>query len=79
MMTREVKRERMTTETEGSPIGFKDLPNEVNEALTLLWNYADDGCFSSRTKQECDDEGYECIADSAYYITFVISHRKENK
>jgi len=69
----------VTRETEGSAVGFMNLPDEVNKALTLLWNYADDGCFSSRTKQECDDEGYKCIAESAYYITFVISHRKEKR
>lgn len=51
---------------------MRDLPEEINEAITTLWNYSDDACISGRTKAECGKEGYECKGETAYYITFVI-------
>ena len=50
---------------------FINLPDDIQGALNLLWDYADDACASMRTKAECEEEGYDCEADSGYYITFV--------
>lgn len=54
---------------------YKDLPDDINAALDLLWDYADDACASGRTKEECCEVGYDCDAENAHYITFVISRR----
>lgn len=56
---------------------FKDLPKEVNEALEVLWQYSDDACASGRTKQEAEEEGYECSTGTCHYITFVLPRRSD--
>ena len=56
---------------------FINLPDDIQGALNLLWDYADDACASMRTKAECEEEGYDCDAEHGYYITFVISRTIE--
>ena len=56
---------------------FTNLPPEIQTALNLLWDYSDDACAGMRSKAECEEEGYDCEADSGYYITFVISRTIE--
>jgi hypothetical protein len=54
---------------------IKSLPKNIQQALTLLWEYSDDACLSGRTKAELEEEGYECNSDSAHYMTFVIGDK----
>jgi hypothetical protein len=55
---------------------IKGLPDEINAAINLLWEYADDACLSGRTKKECINEGYDCKSKSgAHMLTFSISRR----
>lgn len=54
---------------------IKNLPKEINDAIELLWEYADDACLSGRTKEECEEEGYDCAAETAHMLTFVISRK----
>lgn len=50
----------------------KDLPKEINDALELLWEYADDASISRLTKEELDAEGYEIEGETAYYAQFAL-------
>ena len=55
-------------------------PDEVNAAIDILWNYADDACLSGRTKAECLEEGYECSdEDGAFMVTFCIPRNKKEE
>ena len=56
---------------------FTNLPPEIQTALNLLWDYSDAACAGMRSKSECEAAGYDCAADSGYYITFVISQTIE--
>jgi len=52
---------------------IKEWPKEVQDAVDVLWDYADDACLSGRTKEECLEEGYECSdEDGAFMVTFCI-------
>jgi len=55
------------------------LPKDIQDAIELLYEFADDACISMRTQQECDNEGFECETDSAWHLTFVISIPKKDK
>ena len=53
------------------------LPKDIQDAIELLYKFADDACISMRTQQECDDEGFECKNKSAWHLIFVISKPEE--
>lgn len=54
---------------------IKDAPEEVQNALEILWQYADDACLSGRSKKECESEGYGCSTNYAHYITLVLPNK----
>jgi hypothetical protein len=55
---------------------IKDLPDEINAAIKLLWEYSDDACLSGRTRDECIEEGFDCTSENgAHRLTFIISRR----
>lgn len=58
---------------------IKGLPKDINAAISLIWEYADDACLTWNTKEECELEGYDCKSNAgAHMLTFCIS-RKETK
>ena len=51
---------------------IKNASPEIQAALTLLWEYADDALISGRTKEECELAGFECKGEMAHYVVFIL-------
>ncbi len=54
---------------------FNDLPDEINAALDLLWNYADDASAQNINKDDLKADGYECKEKSAHQVIFILSRK----
>lgn len=65
-------------DNESNNIAPSNLPKEIQDAINLLWKYSEDGCISGRTKEECEDEGYETNYEYNHYLTFVIGRRTDS-
>jgi len=48
------------------------VPEEIQKALTLIWEYSDDACQSSWTKEELKKQGYDCSGEYGIFIRFVL-------
>lgn len=53
---------------------IRTLPPEIQKALEILWEYAEDAHLSLCSKEDLTEDGMKCSTDMGWYASFVFKH-----